>query len=741
YKDDAERCHWRLPDGDSSIHQPPWARFIDEDRVLARANSSPNLSLWRVPAGVAVYAESVEGGTVMDLTPDRKYAMVLHWSGVFFHDVRTGKPCGELRTPLAMQDFHPMLAGDRVSLAVSPDRTRLMAQMPGTRTLTPLVYWDLKSGECLGHVLVAGTGRTLCWLDSNLALACDEGISATEFLVVDLDRRIVAWRWSVDRVCNLDTHPCKGAWAVCDPPGEDMKYLVKLRVPVDSVREEIGRSMPEGARIAWGPEARVGIDVSGLALPANCEGLRESIEKRWRECIEAIGARVVESSPVKLVLECRQGETTQSEYRTVGRWGSDFSITVTQWHYRVAVVADGLALWEHKGMVDSDPRAMLMPVSGDEDPVAVLHRQGEEQVRRGLEAAFVKTFPPDRLHLQPSNSGGQLGLGSTEMALEDLIVLPENPDLTGLVDSSRPERPVGGFGPRHGGDVGPVFGPRDASDSQRRFMINLLGGPDETLLRHLRWFPAGRRPTVFLRFGGAVDFNDGSLVAQIDNPFELRRLVGEVGLYLNDKLKERLANDEYGSLPDGVDRRLREPAMLGAGKEETLVDDARRQGFDVLLLVEIDQRAAGRGLPDKVRMRFHFVDPCNGARLFSSHALYSSAKPGTKGADAMGMAGNMLNYADENLRLQPMPPMNAEIAKSRLASLSSMIEEAERRRDKGAFLRIMLELRYYQVMEFVVADDVEPLYAKILGPEQAHFMVEDEIADRQRVLREWLDGK
>ena len=303
----------------------------------------------------------------------------------------------------------------------------------------------------------------------------------------------------------------------------------------------------------------------------------------------------------------------------------------------------------------------------------------------------------------------------------------------------RPLRPKPTVGPtvtppaEKPGDEKPPAGDFDTAsrDYVRRFYTETIAAADDAVVGMVQWLPAARQPVLGLRWGVGLYHADAQQQPPAGDARAMGGLTGGAGPALVAGLEKRMAEGVFGIWPEEGDRRLREIALLGSGRQPDLVEAARRRGLDLLMIFTLSERTVVVSKKQFVMLRVRILDVTTGRQLWTSEPV------STQHAQSAGLAKEVLKEIDEEFRLAPVPGIRPERAAARVARLAATASKSE----PGELLRVLLELRYYQAKGLVEPEDLVPLYDKILGRGKGRTMATGTAAQRRQVLAEWLKGR
>jgi hypothetical protein len=261
--------------------------------------------------------------------------------------------------------------------------------------------------------------------------------------------------------------------------------------------------------------------------------------------------------------------------------------------------------------------------------------------------------------------------------------------------------------------------------------VELLAGDDASLRYRVRWFQAGKRPTIGLRWGLGVEASDTAAPL----PKDAEKLIGSVSLTLISGLEKRTAAGAFGEWPDSGDPRFRQVAILKGGTRSQLLAAARRRRLDILAVLQLTRLSSATGQVTQTLVQVQIVDAIGDQALWNSQAFggIASAPPARPGEDPAGArAAEVLAYVGTYCELRPMPSLTAEQVRSRLEQMESEKARPENR------LPILVELRYYQLQQLVPVEDVAKRVDAILGTGSGRLLATGQPVQRRETVEAWL---
>jgi hypothetical protein len=181
--------------------------------------------------------------------------------------------------------------------------------------------------------------------------------------------------------------------------------------------------------------------------------------------------------------------------------------------------------------------------------------------------------------------------------------------------------------------------------------------------------------------------------------------------------------------------------MLGKGTNKELLEKAREEGVELLLMFDVNAKRTSSG-KETADTKMRLVDPIGGKDLFTSKKLNNiqvydaREKPGFKGPDPIDDVVDLLfkSIDEKNYKLGDFPAtLTAEHVKNRYDKL--LTEEHDNP------LPVLVELRHYYRMKLLPGKLMFEGYKKLLGDEKAEQLAKGKIEEKREALAEWLpDG-
>ena len=252
---------------------------------------------------------------------------------------------------------------------------------------------------------------------------------------------------------------------------------------------------------------------------------------------------------------------------------------------------------------------------------------------------------------------------------------------------------------------------RSSFEYVRNHFLSLMLRPAD-LVDCLRWFAEVKRPVVGLRWGVGVTWTSKVAMPQLTSEYDLARITGTIGPGIADGLNQRIAGGQFGDWPQQGDPRLRRLVLVGCGKSSDLFDNADFYQLDALAILDLSPKAIGMtGRVDNT-IRVRLIDVDSRKTLWTSNSLSSRrvAAAQRKGEDLSGdLVRETLEQVDALFDLKPMPALQAEHVKRRVASLLDSYQSND---DPWP---ILIELRYYQAKGLLPEKDAAAAYDRLLG--------------------------
>ena len=336
-----------------------------------------------------------------------------------------------------------------------------------------------------------------------------------------------------------------------------------------------------------------------------------------------------------------------------------------------------------------------------------------------IQRFFLEATLPEDLPYQPRDDQELVGLGETTIDLVDLLpTAPADPTPEAKLTGEDYERA--------------------SRDYPRRAYLDLIIDDGAKLKERLRWFPGAKRPSISLRWGTGVTFPGMSRPPQIRRPEDMAKQTGVVGVKLVTEMQRRMHNGDFGDWPQGGESRFAQVCLLGAGTQNELIEAARRQGLDGLILFSITMRPIGttRNMYAELKVRLIDVNgqlPVWNSTMISSRQI--AAASGTVENPADEFVDLILKEIDATWTLAPMPALKPEHVQGRVAKILDTLDPTVR----DDCLAALVEVRYYQACDLLGLDEATAVYDKILGAGKGQVLAAGRKVERRELLETWSD--
>ena len=221
---------------------------------------------------------------------------------------------------------------------------------------------------------------------------------------------------------------------------------------------------------------------------------------------------------------------------------------------------------------------------------------------------------------------------------------------------------------------------------------------------------------------------------RIANETDLQKITGPIGPGILAMLNQRTEERRFGQWPQEDAPNLRRAVLLGAGTRADLLKVAQRAGFDLLVSLEISTRGIGLTGRVETSMRVRLVDVATKTPLWSSTAISSSQLAQAGYNAAVQYVAGIAQQVDDQFCLTSMPPLKPEHVQRRVASLADEFPQPDEA------LRVLTEIRYYQVNDLLADADAVLVYDRVLGAGKGRPLTEGDASGRRQLLEAWLKG-
>lgn len=306
-----------------------WARFIDNDHLLARSFDG-ELSCFAFRKAVLVWSAKPGLNNVNVLSPNRKYVAVTTDKQVAILDALSGKAMGGIDLP------------DRAwSIAFKPDGRQIAVGAPDS-----LMIYDLTTGALVADVSAVGaSGQSIDW--------ASEGYLLLDHLhLVAPAKQAVVWTYrGVAPTMHGELGACLNArlYYTADAalPGKPHRPVIaSTALPDEAVRSLLA--------VVGDPKMALKPGMS-ITLEVNVDGtIQQQVIDALTARLKANGVTVAENQPVKLIVGEEPGETREISYRRIGfgSFGQVDKVSVQETKRSIEITgADGKVLWKRGGVL------------------------------------------------------------------------------------------------------------------------------------------------------------------------------------------------------------------------------------------------------------------------------------------------------------------------------------------------------------------------------------------------------
>lgn len=369
-----------------------WQEWIDEDQLLT-LNGKGTLVLWRLEGknAKAIWQLEVGGSVLPVLSPGRAQLAVGSGPGIEIYRVTDG----ELLAQIGADSAGNGRAGRSHSFfwaagSLAYNRAGNRAAMVNGGHIT---VWDITKGKVEREFYCNNLARgSADWLDDAHLL-----VGGTD--VVDLDRRLIAWRYVTPRLASTSY----GGWNWLVLRSGNAVGIAPVKMLQPEVLEEANKLDPEEI-LALKPGAQVALDIQlGGEEQAKAEAALKA-------ALEANGMEVVSDSPVRISAQIVTGNTETKEYGR-GFFNSQDreQVTTTERRYEVEVKVEGESVFKHASTIQSAGGPGFVMMKDGETAQQVIDR---ENAQRAANFQFSVTLP--RYVVKPKYAGP---LGTSQVSI------------------------------------------------------------------------------------------------------------------------------------------------------------------------------------------------------------------------------------------------------------------------------------------------------------------------------------
>ena len=699
-----------------------WARFVDNERVLSRSDTK-RIVLWRLPKCQAEYVlEEMTPSNeqiVVGLSPGRKYALtVLQKKDAQLRDgpavcLHLEAATGQLRGVSAVP---PVLRGmvSLMDVRYRPDGQQVALDLQG-HGMRQLAIVDLASGS-LSVDAPIGYGTNFHWAGArHLLLGYGE--------LFDNSRRYQVWRMNLPHASKVVGEAGDGrTYVVVNPRDSNANvWLAAGQLPDAATLAKIDATVPAAG--ASPPPLRPGMNVSLSVEVDGPDDAAGKVRAHFTNELKANGQGVAEGQPVRLVVRSSVTGTDTVEYRP-GLFGfgrrnqsqQNFSITLTHLQCDVEFqTANGRSLWKTGSALRGYGPTSISAKDGDDMQKHIDRIQNQHHDR--ARDYFLSVHLPRTIYGPPPEK-----LGFTQVSFPGVIDRPQPAQV-----ANNPRLPQRGQ-PNPGQSNPTQPSPEPALDAAeidklcREFVAKayaeVLKSDSDAVWNSLRYSEKLGRPLVGIRWGV------GTEVSEQWGGRDLENFSNYAGEPILEGLAERVSKGDFGDFPASGDPQVRRPVLVGMGIRGKLLTSARRRYLDLLLVADVDVKAAGLNRRSDTSVTMRLFDVASGEQLGASEPLKAF-----RSDIGRQFSEYVLKQIDEQYRTQPVNDISSAAAASRMEALT---------KKQAHPLAALVEARYYQRKSLVPPEKVLPLYQTLLGNEDGRLLAEADEAQRKELIDKWL---
>jgi dienelactone hydrolase len=261
-------------------------------------------------------------------------------------------------------------------------------------------------------------------------------------------------------------------------------------------------------------------------------------------------------------------------------------------------------------------------------------------------------------------------------------------------------------------------------------------GDDRRVADGMRWFAAGKRPVLALRWGVGVYAEAHPTSVDIPSPMVLFPLAGSTGPDLVAALARRADGDKDAGWPEPSNSQLNKVPMFFAETEADLIKAGAQQQVDAIVAIVTSGQPTFTGGQVHISIEIRLIDVIGGTTLWKlPRTNQRIAQPGKVDSATAAVVNNVIKKLDTLAKLREMPDISEPVAAARVEKL--------RRGDLSAAarLRAVAEIRYYELKKLISAADARAAYKELISDEFARSMASGAADDRAEALKEWARGQ
>lgn len=394
---------WRAGGKKSGGLREAWARIIDADTVLHRTNRQ-EFTAWDTTAKRKKYYFSQEAFFAPNptLSGGRRYLALPEDKGLRILEAASGRLLASFDAPNGVAGAAFTEEGKRVAFV---GRSALQV----VDLTAPSAAAEEYQAEAIGTPFQT----TLEWIGADRVMA--NSLHGRTKVLFSLKHKLPLWNYEFD-------------WnAMREEPGRRIQHIVDGHlVYAASVREGATSGLAVGAVKLPGPkvdDAETSLDPEslyiirrGTAMKANiqCGGNNERVWAAVQKIMTTNGWTYDQNSPITLVAEMKQGESSQVTYRSIGGGGGGTqSATVTPFISSLKLDVGGQAAWTGATSTGAPPVMRLSQGQTVQDEI--------NKWQNPDPGFFERVVVPEKI-LDPSKRNG---LGTTQVTNRGLILKAE----------------------------------------------------------------------------------------------------------------------------------------------------------------------------------------------------------------------------------------------------------------------------------------------------------------------------
>jgi hypothetical protein len=306
--------------GEGAFGELHWVGFLGSSR-LATISQKHTLTIWDLRETRALYRGKVDRALSASIGGNAELLAVPHARGIVVFECQNFKQVG----------FLPLSSTAAPSIAFSPDGQRLAAYIP-----FEVRVYDLQDGSLTASIAVSesGGGLPLDWVGNHVLL--------NKKLLIDVERQMPAWTYEA----GAQGRAIHGSRLFTLFANDKGASVVSLELPHEGARRAVADANLSDLYVL-----QPGSPFSISANLGNLSNQKDEIIAAIRSKLEEQGWKSTNSAPNQVVIELKQGDSQESEYRTFG-FGTQ-KVTYRPWIHTIKFMVGREEVYRFERVVGS----------------------------------------------------------------------------------------------------------------------------------------------------------------------------------------------------------------------------------------------------------------------------------------------------------------------------------------------------------------------------------------------------